>query len=141
MLKHSILMGLSELMILGSITCAIAAPKDFIGTWINTDPNSPGVRRFIVKVESPGKLAVQGFGACKPKDCDMGSGELITYGRSIDDQDHKFATVSGPGNFAIYIFTLELTAQDKISGQGFTRFIDGSDRQNYGGKDTFRREK
>jgi hypothetical protein len=91
--------------------------------------------------KSPGKLTVQGFTACKQKDCDMGSGKLVTYGTSIEDKDHKFATVSGPapGNVATYIFTLELTAPDEISGQGFTQLINGGDHQNYAGKDTFRR--
>jgi hypothetical protein len=141
MLKRSNLLGLSGLIVLGLTGSAIAAPKDFIGTWINQDPHSPGVSRFIVKEESPGKLTVQGFTACTPKDCDMGSGKLVTYGTSIEDKDHKFATVSAPapGNFATYIFTLELTAPDEISGQGFTQWIDGGDHQNYAGKDTFRR--
>jgi hypothetical protein len=141
MLKHSNLLGLSGLIVLGLTGSAIAAPKDFIGTWINKDSNSPGVSRFIVKEKSPGKLTVQGFTACKQKDCDMGSGKLVTYGTSIEDKDHKFATVSGPapGNVATYIFTLELTAPDEISGQGFTQLINGGDHQNYAGKDTFRR--
>jgi hypothetical protein len=52
MLKHSNLLGLSGLIVLGLTGSAIAAPKDFIGTWINKDSNSPGVSRFIVKEKS-----------------------------------------------------------------------------------------
>lgn len=145
MLNRSILIGISGLTALCVMTSAIAVPLDFIGTWVNKDPNSPGVTRFVIKEASPGKLSIQGFGACKPEDCYMGSGELVTYGTGINDRNHKFATVSGPSprypKYMNFIFTLELTSQDEINGQGFTQFINKSEYQNYAGKDTFKREK
>ncbi|SRR5579883_732078 len=79
---------------------AFAAPSDFIGTWVNTNPNTRGITRFIVTSAGNNKLNLQVFGKCHPADCDWGKTTLVTYGSNVQDPNHRFASANYNPGFA-----------------------------------------
>ncbi len=141
MLKHLIaLAACGATLAVGAVSPASAFPRDFVGTWVNTDANPHGVTRFVVESTQPNTLTIHGFGKCHPTDCDLGTTQLITYGSNVGDPNHKFATTSASSSFANRFYFLTLVNPTEISGQGFVQFIDKSGRQNYFSQEHFRRE-
>jgi hypothetical protein len=43
---------------------------DFIGTWVNSDPNTGGMTELKITKINPTTVAFHGFGKCHPTDCD-----------------------------------------------------------------------
>jgi hypothetical protein len=116
-----------------------ARPRDFIGTWVNTDYNSSGITKLVIS-QSGRNLNIQVFGQCQPTDCDWGTTELVTYGDNVQDRNHLFATASYDKNFAETLLTIKLTqGGNKINLESFTEFTDNSNRQNYFSQAQFQR--
>ncbi|MBE9033112.1 hypothetical protein IQ266_25575 [filamentous cyanobacterium LEGE 11480] len=112
---------------------AMAKPADFIGTWKNSNPNTRGITKLIVKKAAGNKLNIQVFGQCQPKDCDWGKSGLVTYGKSVQDRDHTAATTTYRKSFANTLLTMKLSPRNRqlLSLSSFTQFTDRSNRQNY----------
>ncbi len=106
---------------------AQAMPADFVGTWTNLNPSTRG----IVKVVITPALQMQNFGACTPALCDMGAVQMVTYGNSVADLNHKFGTAHYDLSFKKIEVVAKLTGNKIMTVETFNRFIDGSGRQNY----------
>lgn len=141
MLKQSLTVAIFSSTIVGGIVnSAIAAPQDFVGTWVNTNQNTNSITRVVV-TRAGTALRIQAFGKCQPSDCDWGQATLLTYGRSVQDADHIAATATYNKGFSNTLLTLTLggTGRSQINLQGFTQFTDNSGRQNYLSQESFRR--
>jgi hypothetical protein len=141
MLKQTFEIATLSTILAGSLVSAVnAAPQDFIGTWVNTNPNTRGITRLVV-TQVDGALRIRVFGKCQPTDCDQGQVNLIAYGRSIQDTDHIAATATYTPGFANTLLTMLLggTGRSQINLQSFTQFTDNSGRQNYFTQESFRR--
>lgn len=114
---------------------AHALPTDFVGTWINVNPHSRGVVRFIVSPAMKMRL----YGACSPTACDIGSAPLHTYGSSVDDPDHREGTAHYDLDFKEIDAKLTLVSKNRMDMSHFNRFTDNSNRQNYLMKERFRK--
>ncbi|UOF01308.1 DUF2147 domain-containing protein [Bdellovibrio reynosensis] len=117
------------------LSLAEAAPSDFVGTWINVNPHSRGVVRIVV---SP-NMKMRMFGACTPSACDIGLAPLYTYGKSVEDADHRQGTAHYTLDFKEIDAKLTLVSRQRIDLEHFNRFTDNSNRQNYLMKERFRK--
>jgi hypothetical protein len=110
---------------------AIAAPADFIGTWVNTDSNTRGITKVIIQPAGSNKLTIQTFGKCSPTDCTWGKVALPSYGTNVSDSDHKAATATYNQGFSQSLLTLQLAGATNMSLNSYTLFTDNSNRQPY----------
>ncbi len=109
---------------------AIAAPADFIGTWVNTDSNTRGITKLIIQ-PAGNKLTIQTFGKCHPTDCAWGKVALPSYGTTVSDPNHKAATANYNQGFSQTLLTLQLAGTTTMSLNSYTLFTDNSNRQPY----------
>lgn len=140
MLKRSLAVAaVGTVLSIGSITPSLAAPRDFVGTWVNTNSNTRGITKLVVRRAGGNRLVVRVFGSCSPRDCDWGRARLTTYGSSVQDRNHRSATTTYNMNFANTFLTINLRGRDRMSLQSFTQFKDNSNRQNYTSRAVFRK--
>lgn len=130
----------SAILATALVSPVLAAPGDFVGTWVNTNPNTRSTTRLVITSDGSNALNIQLFGKCHPTDCDWGRTTLVTYGGSASDADHHFATANYNLGFAKTLCTLSLLEGNQISLQRFTQFLDGSQRQNYSLQEAFKRQ-
>lgn len=133
MLKRSVSVAACGTLFAAALAApSIAAPQDFVGTWVNVDSNTRGITRFVVTAPQPKVLRIQVFGQCSPTDCNWGTTQLTTYGTSVQDADSKSATATYNKSFANSFLALSLRGNKKqMMLQSFTQFTDNSGRQNY----------
>ena len=125
----------------GLVSDTNAARRDFVGTWINQNPNTRGITRIVIRRRGRRTLSVQVFGKCHPRDCNWGDTKLVTYGANVQDRNHTFATAVYNKQFARTFLNIRLGGRGyrRITVQSFTRFTDSSRRQNYAKREQFRR--
>ncbi|BAY60063.1 hypothetical protein NIES22_01200 [Calothrix brevissima NIES-22] len=139
MLKRYLMIAASSVSLAASlISPTLAAPADFIGTWVNKDSNTRGVTRLVVTSAGSNKLNIQVFGKCHPTDCDWGTTSVVTYGLNVQDTNHTYATANYNQGFSNTLLTLDY-AGSQIMLQSFTQFLDNSGRQNYYSRDYFQK--
>ncbi|BAY90098.1 MULTISPECIES: hypothetical protein [unclassified Tolypothrix] len=139
MLKRSLMIAASSVALAAAVASpSLAAPADFVGTWVNKDNNTRGVTRLVITSAGSNKLNIQVFGKCHPTDCDWGTVPVVTYGLNVQDTNHTYATANYTKGFSNTLLTLN-HAGSQIMLQGFTQFLDNSGRQNYYSRDYFQR--
>ncbi|OUL19968.1 hypothetical protein [Nostoc sp. 106C] len=139
MLKRSLMIAASTVALATALVSpALAAPADFVGTWVNKDANTRGVTRLVITSAGTNKLNIQVFGKCHPTDCDWGTAPVVTYGLNVQDTNHTYGTANYNKGFSNTLLTLDY-AGSQIMLQGFTQFLDNSGRQNYYSRDYFQK--
>ncbi|MDZ8055308.1 MAG: hypothetical protein RMX68_000265 [Aulosira sp. ZfuVER01] len=139
MFKRSLITAASSVALAAALVSpALAAPADFVGTWVNKDSNTRGVTRLVVTSAGGNKLNIQVFGKCHPTDCDWGTTSVTTYGLNVQDTNHTYATANYNKGFSNTLLTLD-HAGSQIMLQSFTQFLDNSGRQNYYSRDYFQK--
>jgi len=111
---------------------------DFLGEWVNTDPNTGGCTRFEIYADEQSQLIFQGYGACHPTDCVWDPVPMTLFCDSVTDTDEKYAMWVRGESFAGKTGLLEFSGSD-LQLTLFTAFTDGSGRSNYRSIDLFRR--
>ncbi|HLO88557.1 MAG TPA: hypothetical protein VK203_26605 [Nostocaceae cyanobacterium] len=140
MLKNSFILSIASASLASVvISPAMAAPADFVGTWVNTNPNTGGITRVVITSAGGNKLNIEAFGKCQPSDCKWGKTNLVTYGNSVQDANHRYGTATYNPGFAETLLTLDLRNKNALTVQNFTRFTDNSGRQNYSLIENFKR--
>lgn len=117
----------------------IAAPADFIGTWVNTDSSTRGITKVVVTSAGSNKLNIETFGKCHPTDCAWGKVILPTYGSSVTDPNHRAATAAYDAGFSKTLLTLQLNRPTSLTLNSYTLFTDNSNRQPYYSLNTFKK--
>jgi hypothetical protein len=123
---------------LATTTPAQAAPAQFVGLWLNSDPGTRGIVRLQITTGGPG-LQVRVFGACVPTACDWGLAGLTTYGNDVSDPDHKFGTAAYSFDFKQTAMTFQLLDANTLLVDDYSMFTDGSGRQNYHSREIFKK--
>ncbi|MBI9019271.1 MAG: hypothetical protein JEZ07_18620 [Phycisphaerae bacterium] len=59
------------LLYLNSIASALVK-NDFVGAWLNEDPDTQSITRSLISAEVGNYLGIHNFGKCSPIDCDWG---------------------------------------------------------------------
>ncbi len=140
MLKRSLAAAaVGTVMTIGSMSPSLAAPRDFVGTWVNANSNTRGITKLVVKRVAPNRLVVRVYGSCSPRDCDWGRAKLTTYGKDVQDRNHRSATTTYNKSFATTFLNINLAGRNRLSLQSFTQFKDNSNRQNYTSRAVFRK--
>jgi hypothetical protein len=140
MWKHSLSLAASSLALATALVSpAMAAPGDFVGTWVNKNPGTRGITRLVITSAGGNKLSIQVFGQCQPTDCDWGKTNLVTYGLNVQDPNHTYATANYNQSFANSLVTLSYGGKE-IMLQGYTQFLDNSGRQNYYSREYFQQQ-
>jgi len=124
MKKHMALMTLAGTLLMANL--ASAASGDFLGAWANSNRST----RNIVRAEITPDKMIRLFGACTPTPCDMGKVPLVTYGRSISDANHKFATAQYNLSFKKVVVTVKILGGNRMYLETYNQFTDGSNRKN-----------
>ncbi|HPJ95468.1 MAG TPA: hypothetical protein PKY89_16290 [Deltaproteobacteria bacterium] len=112
-------------------TAGAADSRQYNGTWINTDTNTNGLTKVVVK-GAGGKASVHVWGKCSPQDCDWGwlncnsyaDGHLSTHYRSDLSVRNLTITMPNPGTLTV---------------QMHTHFIDNSGRPDQDATYSFKR--
>ncbi|BAY11640.1 hypothetical protein [Calothrix sp. NIES-2098] len=139
MFKRSLAIAVSSVSLAAALVSpTLAAPADFVGTWVNKDSNTRGVTRVVITSAGSNKLNIQVFGKCHPTDCDWGTAPVTTYGLNVQDTNHTYATANYNKGFSNTLLTLD-HAGSQIMLQSFTQFLDNSGRQNYYSRDYFQK--
>lgn len=139
MLKRSLTIAAITALATTLVSPALAAPADFVGTWVNKDANTRGVTRLVVTSAGGNKLNIQVFGKCHPTDCEWGTKPLVTYGINVQDPNHNYATANYNQGFSNSLLTFSYGGSEVLF-QGYTQFLDNSGRQNYYSREYFQRE-
>lgn len=140
MLKRSLTIAAATTVLAAALVSpALAAPADFVGTWVNKDANTRGVTRLVVTSAGGNNLNIQVFGKCHPTDCEWGTKPLVTYGINIQDTNHNYATANYNQGFSNSLLSLSYGGSE-VMLQGYTQFLDNSGRQNYYSRDYFQRQ-
>ena len=114
---------------------AFAYPINFVGNWKNTNPNTRGIVRIVITPD----LKMRMFGACTPTPCDNGQTQLITFGKTVTDLNHKAALGFYDLNFKRVATSLKLINNQRITFEHYNQFVDGSGRQNYWMSENFKK--
>ncbi|BAZ30145.1 hypothetical protein NIES4074_26010 [Cylindrospermum sp. NIES-4074] len=140
MLKRSLTLAASSVALAAAlVNPAVAAPADFVGTWVNKNPETRGVTRLVITSAGGNNLKIQVFGQCQPTDCDWGTAPLVTYGVNVQDTNHTYATTNYKKGFANSLLTFSYGGKE-IMLQGYTQFVDNSGRQNYYSREYFQQQ-
>ena len=72
------------LTVMASIHPAFANMQDFQGHWVNTDHNTRGITKMIIRTgNTAARIAV--YGSCSPTDCYWGAERALPYADSVSD--------------------------------------------------------
>ncbi len=103
----------------------------YFGIWRNVDLDGGITRVDIAK--SGNKLMVHVWGKCHPKDCDWGKVVAYPYSPSVGQNmtgDTQAITAIYDTDFSQSILVIRLSGR-RLEVEVFTRFTDGSGRNNY----------
>ena len=111
--------------------------RDFIGTWVNIDNNTGGIKKIVIsKAKSP---QIQVFGACSPTACDWGVQRAKAYSYFSSSATSMEATYkSGFAIRDLYLQVMKTTQGKKLTIVTYTHFTDGSGRKDYNSEDKFK---
>jgi hypothetical protein len=119
---------------------SVAPALSLLGTWVNTAPASPSIRKIIIGRNPAGTLSVSAFGACTPTLCAWGRIAGITFGAGISSASGRTFLAPYQFGFASKLADGTLNATGTVlTVQTYTEFTDGSGRSNYVTTDTFTR--
>ncbi len=107
---------------------------DFVGEWINEDPNTRGTTRLVISL-SGNTLTVQGYGSCSPTDCVW---DPFTAAAS-EANDGEFST-RWTLSWAIKDFNYKLLSDSRLQAYTFTDFIDDSGRSDSTSEEYFTKQ-
>lgn len=133
MLRPAITLAASSLVFaVGLVDFAFAVPQDFVGNWVNTNPDTRRITRFAIKLTRPNTLSINVFelGNCAPEfDCALGTAPLVYYSEGVN---HQFARAEyGKGlSRALLILNLRGVGQKNMSRRiVLQRFTPGKSNQ------------
>jgi hypothetical protein len=139
MLKRALSLAAASVALTAAFASpTLAAPSDFVGTWVNKDANTRGITRLVITSAGGNKLNIRVFGQCHPQDCDWGTTTLATYGVNVQDANHGYGSANYNKGFANTFLGLSNTG-NQIMIQGYTQFLDNSGRQNYYSREYFQK--
>ncbi len=100
------------------VESALAVPQDFVGNWVNTNPNTQGITRFAISLNKAKTLIIKVFqsGNCAPKfDCNLGTIQLLDY--EIKGSKNQFARAEYGKGFShnLLIVNLSGVGQNNMS--------------------------
>jgi hypothetical protein len=125
---------------LGTSSSALADAPDYTiewsGTWVNKDPNTKGITRFVLAPIGKHQFKLQVFGKCHPTDCAWGNAEMVTYQTS--DGYYFYGTAAYKLKFKKTLLFLTL-AEGPVVLQTLNQFTDKNDRPNSYTSDQFQR--
>jgi len=105
--------------------------NQYYGIWRNVDPNG-GITRIDIAKQG-NKLVVHVWGKCHPKDCDWGKQIAYPYSASVGSSmtgNTQAVTAVYNTDFSQTILVIRLRGK-RLTVEVFTRFTDGSGRNNY----------
>lgn len=117
------------LVMLGSFV--VASPADFLGSWVNVDPNTGGLTKLIV-AQQGGGYTVQGFGKCHPTDCDWGRTTLNLLGYSVTDTNPQWGLAVWNAGFKTTTLVIHVEGEQLVA-ETYDVFAPGDGRSNYRG--------
>ena len=110
-------------------TIAWAAGSDFLGTWLNVDPNTGGLTKLII-TQSGSNYYVEGFGRCHPTDCEWGIVDLHLMGYGISDTDYHWGLAVWDPGFKNTYLIVHLEGEVLVAIT-YNVYAPGDGRENY----------
>lgn len=126
---------------LAAASTVSASIPQFVGTWRNTNPATPGVTQLVITWDGA-HARVHAWGQCHPTDCDWGEVVATAYAPNVSANIYSTAlaltAVFNPG-FSETIMVIRPASGNRLQAEVLTRFTDGSGRSNYTATYTFTR--
>jgi hypothetical protein len=126
----------------GAVQAIAPAPTQLVGTWVNVHSNTNGIAKIVIGT-SGSDITIHAFGACTPDPCDWGTVNGVAYSKAVDSSVAKGFTATFDSGFATDLLTGKLkqtAAGPRLVVFLFAHFTDGSTRNDYFNKDTFKRK-
>lgn len=117
----------------GIATYAFSQPQDqsmtnpWVGEWTNADSHTGDVTKLVVTVRAD-QVFAQGYGACKPQDCDWGE-VILNICALPNDKTQSRAIAIWTTDFKDRFMTLHLK-DDELIAESYNVFKDNSGRPN-----------
>jgi len=110
-------------------TAAWAAGSEFLGLWLNVDPNTGGLTKLDIW-QSGADYFVAGYGACTPTDCEWGAVDLHLLGYGINDTDYRWGLAVWDSGWKSTYLMIHLEGGFLVAIT-YNVFAPGDDRENY----------
>jgi hypothetical protein len=104
---------------------------DFLGVWVNADPNTGGITRVVISQAGPWQVNVHVFGSCHPTDCDWGSVPGHAYTESVGSSDVRSIVARFTSSFSDDNIVFREGHNGSIRMELFVAFTDHSGRNDY----------
>lgn len=111
-------------------------PRDWIGEWVNADPETRSTTKVRIAVVD-GIPTIQGFGKCHPTDCDWGATRLHLCARSGEEKQ-IVGLASWDQTFKDHHMVIRLE-RGVLSIDSYDIYKDNSRRTNRSTGETFRK--
>jgi hypothetical protein len=108
---------------------AVISREPLLGTWINTDGTTHGLKKLVISASSGG-IAVQAFGACGGSLCDLGIVPGIAYGANVKANAAEALSAQYKKSWSTDTLVGRIKGQ-YLEMEVFTEFTDGSGRSNF----------
>ncbi len=135
-------------LLVGLLVVTIAATASanmaqFLGKWINTNPNTRGITALNISILMPGQqIMVHAWGQCTPTDCDWGNMPGVAYAPNVSAnlmETVEAISVVHKESFAERLLIIRRAQGNHLRVENYTRFTDKSNRTNYVDVGTFAR--
>jgi hypothetical protein len=121
------------------------AAKALIGTWVNTNSGTGGVKQIIINPSEAGNVSVDAFGACTPTLCEWGAVPANVYATDVSTKtgstfqsNQRFLSGDNEWSRTTLLGHEHATkAGPRLVLHELTVFEDGSGRKNYNVIETF----
>lgn len=100
----------------------VIIPSDFVGDWLNEDPDTAGITRIEI-TQNGNELGAHEWGACTPEDCDWG----IEY-TPLENEDDGILNLFWDQEFVERTQELEIIEPDRLRATTFSHYVDDSGR-------------
>ena len=104
---------------------------DFLGSWVNADPNTGGITHVTIEKVGPWHVKVHVFGSCHPTDCDWGSVLGHAYTEGVGSPEVKSIVAEFTSSFSQDTIVFREGHNGSIRMELFVAFTDGSGRNDY----------
>jgi hypothetical protein len=117
-----------------------SASTTLLGTWVNTNANTRGVKQVVITPNRIGNVNVDAFGACVPTLCEWGAVPAIVYGPNVSAKtgaifqtNQRFLASGKEWSRTTLLGRVTRTATGALllNLREMTVFEDGSGRKNY----------
>ncbi|NCJ08495.1 hypothetical protein GS597_18675 [Synechococcales cyanobacterium C] len=110
------------------VRSARAEVEAFVGTWVNTQPDTATITRLVIEQKGPKSMTLSLFGRCHPISCDLGTVPLRMHSQGLAESSAQSVTASYTQNGTQTFLILNWSDANQLQLQSYSQFADRSSR-------------